>query len=143
MSSTIPPETVHPLSRAEWRAWLTRHHERGEGVWLVTFKKPTGKPRISYMVVAGLMQPAGLAKVEQAMRDGSWSRLDTVEALEVPPDLAAYPNAGRHFEAFPRSAKRGILEWILTARRVETRARRIAETARLAEANRRANQWSR
>jgi uncharacterized protein YdeI (YjbR/CyaY-like superfamily) len=31
-----------------WRAWLERHHERADGVWLVTWKKATGRPRIDY-----------------------------------------------------------------------------------------------
>jgi hypothetical protein len=45
------------------------------------------------------------------------------------------------FDAFPRSVKRGILEWIANAKRPEARAKRIAETARLAADNIRANQW--
>lgn len=103
------------------------------------------KQRVEQLIAAGLMMPAGLAKVESARRDGSWSRLDAVEALEIPEDLeqalAAYPNAKRHFEAFPRSVKRGILGWITNAKKPETRAKRIAETAQLAEKNQRANQW--
>jgi uncharacterized protein YdeI (YjbR/CyaY-like superfamily) len=43
--------------------------------------------------------------------------------------------------AFPRSVKRGILEWIANARKPERRAKRVEETARLAEDNQRANQW--
>ena len=46
-----------------------------------------------------------------------------------------------YFEAFPRSVKRGIMEWILNAKRPETRAKRIEETVTLAEKNVRANQW--
>lgn len=61
----------------------------------------------------------------------------------MPPDLAAalaaYPTAATHFDAFPRSVKRGILEWISRAKQPDTRTRRITETARLAEANIRAN----
>ncbi len=34
--------------RAAWRAWLERHHARASGVWLVSFKKATGKPRMEY-----------------------------------------------------------------------------------------------
>lgn len=45
-----------------------------------------------------------------------------------------------HWETFPRSVRRGILEWILDANRPETRAKRIAETASAAAAGRRANQ---
>ena len=49
--------------------------------------------------------------------------------------------AADNFEAFPRSVKRGILEWIANAKRAETKARRVDETARLAAQNTRANQW--
>jgi uncharacterized protein YdeI (YjbR/CyaY-like superfamily) len=91
------------------------------------------------------MMPAGLAKVEAAKQDGSWNALDAIEALEIPPDLAqalmAYGEATQNFEAFPKSAKRGILEWIAAAKKAETRAKRIQETAQLAAENLRANQW--
>ncbi len=46
--ATLPPNAVHPLSRAEWRAWLLENHGRSTGVWLVSFKKGTGKPRFEY-----------------------------------------------------------------------------------------------
>jgi uncharacterized protein YdeI (YjbR/CyaY-like superfamily) len=90
------------------------------------------------------MTPAGLAKIEAAQADGSWALLDSVDRLEVPDDLAAafdqYPDARAYFEAFPRSARHMILGWIATAKRSETRAKRIAETARLAQDNVRAVQ---
>jgi uncharacterized protein YdeI (YjbR/CyaY-like superfamily) len=103
------------------------------------------KQRVERLKAAGLMAPAGWAKVQAAQADGSWALLDAVEALEVPPDLAAAlaaaPPAAEHFAAFPRSARRGILEWIVQARQSATRARRVQETARLAALNQRANQW--
>jgi uncharacterized protein YdeI (YjbR/CyaY-like superfamily) len=72
------------------------------------------------MLAAGLMTPAGQAKIDATKQDGSWSALDAIEALEIPPDLAAalatYTSAQEHFDAFPRSVKRGILEWISTAK---------------------------
>ena len=102
------------------------------------------KTRIERLMADGRMAPAGLAKIEAAKADGSWTLLDAVENLEVPDDLAAefarYPDARANFDAFPRSARRGILEWIVQAKRPETRAKRVAETARLAQANVRANQ---
>ncbi len=189
-----PPEnSVHPLTRAEWRAWLERHHARPEGVWVISYKQMTGKPRVIYdelveealcfgwvdskggrlddertmlyfaprkprsgwsrpnkervarLMAAGLMAPAGLVKIEAAKRDGSWTLLDAVEELIIPDDLAAaldsYPDARANFAAFPPSARRAILGWIAQARRPETRAKRVAETAALAQENRRANQW--
>jgi uncharacterized protein YdeI (YjbR/CyaY-like superfamily) len=108
------------------------------------WSKPN-KERIEKMIAVGRMAPAGLEKINAAKSDGSWTLLDAVEALEIPPDLetalAAYPQARTNFDAFPRSAKRAILEWIMQAKRPETRAKRVGETARLAEENIRANQW--
>lgn len=119
-------------------------------LWLSPRKPGSGwskpnKERIERMIAEGRMAPAGLEKIDAAKADGSWTRLDAVEALEIPPDLetalAAYPHARGHFDAFPRSVKRAILEWIVQAKRPETRAKRVEETARLAEENVRANQW--
>lgn len=187
------PEKVHPKTRAEWRAWLEQNHTQAEGVWLVTFKKATGKPRVEYgeaveealcfgwidskanaldeeramlwmsprkprtgwsrlnkerierLIADGRMTPAGLVKIEAAQQDGSWNALDAVEALELPPDLekalAEYGAARQNFEAFPPSVKKGILGWISSAKRPETRSKRIEETAGLAAENIRANQW--
>ena len=191
--TTPPLNSVHPKSRAEWRKWLEENQACKEGIWLISYKKDTGKPRFDYdesveealcfgwidskpaklddersmlwfaprkaktnwsklnkdrvekMIKAGLMATAGLAKVEAAKKDGSWNALDGVDALEIPPDLAnafsKNKTAKDYFEAFPRSVKRGILEWILNAKRPETRAKRIEETVTLAEKNVRANQW--
>jgi uncharacterized protein YdeI (YjbR/CyaY-like superfamily) len=103
------------------------------------------KQHIVKLLEQGLMMSAGLAKIQAAKRDGSWEKLDAVEELEIPDDLgkalAGFSNATTNFAAFPKSAKRGILEWIVNAKRPETRAKRIEETARLAEENVRANQW--
>jgi len=108
------------------------------------WSKPN-KLRIAKLTAAGSMAPAGLAKVDAAKRNGAWNALDAVEALEIPPDLAealdGYPAARGNFDAFPRSVRRGTLEWIASAKKTETRARRVEETARLAEENIRANQW--
>jgi uncharacterized protein YdeI (YjbR/CyaY-like superfamily) len=121
-------------------------------LWFAPRKSGTGwsranKERVHKMIDAGAMTAAGLAKIEAAKEDGSWDALDGVEALEIPPDLAAalaaYEFAGTNFEAFPRSTKRAILEWILKAKTPETRAKRIANTAQLANENIRANQWRR
>jgi uncharacterized protein YdeI (YjbR/CyaY-like superfamily) len=41
-------EVVQFEERTEWRDWLERNHETASAVWLVTWKKPTGKPRVEY-----------------------------------------------------------------------------------------------
>ena len=103
------------------------------------------KESVFELTKAGLMTPAGLAKVEAAKRDGSWNALDAIEALEIPPDLwqelSANPAAQLCFEAFPPSTTRAILAWIASAKRPETRARRVAKTVRLAAQNIRARLW--
>lgn len=105
------------------------------------------KERVRRMMEIGAMTQVGQAKIDAAKADGSWTLLDDVENLIVPDDLAAafaqHPGAAMHWEAFPRSVKRGILEWIQSAKRADTRRRRIDETAEKAARNERANQWRR
>jgi uncharacterized protein YdeI (YjbR/CyaY-like superfamily) len=43
-----PDNTTHPTTRAEWRDWLAQSYTRTEGVWLISFKKSSGKPRVTY-----------------------------------------------------------------------------------------------
>lgn len=45
---TFPPNSTHPKSRAEWRKWLEKNHTRAEGVWMISYKKATGKPFVGY-----------------------------------------------------------------------------------------------
>ena len=101
--------------------------------------------RVARLEAAGLMLPAGLQAIELAKANGAWTLLDDVENLVVPPDLeaafAAHPGAREQWDAFPCSARRAILEWIVQARTEPTRAKRIAETAQKAAAGERANQW--
>lgn len=120
---------------------------------LCTPRKPgsgwsrVNKERLRPLLDAGQVAPPGLAAIARAQADGSWEKLDAVDLLLVPDDLATalatYPDATAHFGAFPPSARRGILEWILSARTEATRRKRIDETAALAQRNLRANQWPR
>ena len=100
--------------------------------------------RVERMERDGLMTDAGRAVIERARSDGSWSLLDAVEDLVVPEDLAAALAARRsareNFDAFPPGARKVILQWIVQAKRPETRRRRIEETAEKAERNERAHQ---
>jgi uncharacterized protein YdeI (YjbR/CyaY-like superfamily) len=185
-------ERLWVADRASWRAWLETHHERDAGIWLVSFKKATGKPRVEYddaveealcfgwidslvrtldderamqlftprkprsawsrpnkirverLVSAGLMRPAGLTKIEQARRDGSWDMYAVAESLELPRDLRAAldagpPRARPNWEAFSPASRRAILWWVHSAKRPETRARRIAQVVSEAARGRRAN----
>ncbi len=124
--------------------------DRRSLLWFAPRKANTGwsahnKRRVRRLIRDRKMAPAGLALVKQAMADGSWNRLDSVDALEVPSDLLKalreHEGAEASFTVFPRSVKRSILEWIQNAKKEDTRARRILQTARLAARGIRANQW--
>jgi uncharacterized protein YdeI (YjbR/CyaY-like superfamily) len=183
-------EQVHVETVAAWRRWLAANHARQDGVWLVSWKPATGRPRVAYEEAVeealafgwidskgrslddersmqwfsprkpgsgwartnkeriirlereGRMTAAGRAVIDRAKADGSWTLLDAVEALIVPADLGAAfdasPGAVSNWDAFPRSARRTMLEWVAQARRPETRARRIAEIAEAAARGERA-----
>ena len=102
------------------------------------------KERVDRLIANGRMHAAGLAVIEAARADGSWELLDSVENLEVPRDLAEAfalrPGAAENFAGFSRSVRRGILQWIATAKTSPTRARRVTETAERAAVGEKANQ---
>lgn len=105
------------------------------------------KERVARLIASGRMTSVGLAVVEAAKASGAWAKIDHAQSLEMPPDLthalAIHPNAEVNFASFPSSSRKAILEWIGNARTPATRAKRIEETARLADQNIRANQWRR
>ena len=134
-----------------WVDSLPRKLDGYRSKLLVTPRKPgsgwsrVNKERVARLEAAGSIAPAGQAVIDAARQDGSWSKLDAVEDLVEPDDLRAALDANadarRHWDAFPRSAKRGILEWIANAKRPETRQKRVRDTTDKAAQNVRANQW--
>ncbi len=90
----------------------------------------SNKERVERLLAAGLMAPAGLAAIEAAKRDGTWTALDGIEDLQVPDDLAAAlaanPAAEARFAAYSASTRKQLLWWVVSAKRPETRQRRIA-----------------
>jgi len=175
---------VGPFDRAGWREWLIANHATSKGVYLVSWRRGSGrtsvpyeqaveealcvgwvdatgrtldeerglqwyaprrsrsgwarsnKERVARLEAQGLMLPAGLAVIEEAKRNGTWTLLDDVENLVVPDDLeaalVAAPPARGNWDSFPKSARRAMLEWVVQARRPETRADRIARIAEAA-----------
>lgn len=82
------------------------------------------------LLAEGRMHPAGVAELERARADG---RADAAYAgsasIEVPPDLEAAlladPKAQEMFEKLSRRNRYAVLYRIATAKRAETRERRI------------------
>jgi uncharacterized protein YdeI (YjbR/CyaY-like superfamily) len=177
--------------RDSWRAWLERQHASSSGVWLVTWRRATGRPTLEYdaaveealcfgwvdgqaqtvddersalyfaprkkgspwamsnkgrverLMADGRMAPAGLAVIERAKADGSWTIFDAPARLEEPPELTtalddrARPAARGNWNAFSASVRRLALEWIALAKRDETRLGRIERVADGAQRNER------
>ncbi len=103
------------------------------------------KDRVKKLTKLGLIAPAGKEMITLAKKTGTWDALNEVDQLLLPKDLKAAfsknKKAARFFDAFPPSTKRGILSWILDAKRPETKIKRIKETVELAGKNIRANQY--
>ena len=103
------------------------------------------KVKVSNLMEQGLIHDSGLRMIEIAKQNGNWTALDEVEKITIPDDLkelflknkTAYDN----WEKFPRSSKRGILEWIMNAKKTETRKKRIEETVQHATDNIKANHY--
>lgn len=178
---------------AAWRAWLERNHAREKEIWLVYYKKGSGKTSVTYeealeealcygwidstvnrfdderymqkwtprnvdsvwsaankervrkLIAAGRMAAPGMAKIDAAKRNGSWDKLSDIDRIgrtnEIPEDLrralARNPVANEKFERLAPSQKKLWAWWILSAKRPETRSRRIAETLKGIAAGRR------
>ena len=122
-------ERVYLSERRSWRRWLEKNHAIQRGIWLVFYKKATRKPSLEYE-----------ESVEEAQRNGAWTVYDAIEDLVIPDDLAAAlaegTSAQETFGGFSISVRKNILWWIASARRPETRARRIAKTAAAVAENR-------
>jgi uncharacterized protein YdeI (YjbR/CyaY-like superfamily) len=103
------------------------------------------KQRVEQLLANNLIAPAGLAMIELAKKTGTWNALDNVSQIIIPDDLAkafkVEKIAKKYFEAFPPSTKKGILEWVLNAKTLTTRNKRIEETVLKAAQNIRANQY--
>jgi len=175
-------------TRRAWRAWLAAHHATASALWLIFYKKhtgrvglayeeaveealcfgwidgirkriddekhtirftprrknsvwsPTNKKRVAKMISAGGMTEAGLLLVQEAKRSGQWDNADVQRPLAaVPPELkkalAGNKTAGRFFEALAPSYRKQFVWWIASAKRDETRSRRVAEAVRLLAQN--------
>ena len=183
----------YPRNRQAWRNWLQKNHASKQSVWLIMYKKSSGKPTILYNEVVeealcfgwidsvprkrdaessflyisvrkaksgwsalnktriekllreNKMAAAGLQKIEAAKKDGSWSALDKIEALEMPAALqkalTRNKKALAHFNGFPSSVRKQLFLWVESAKTPVTKEKRITGIVTLAEKNIRANQW--
>ncbi|MCJ7422908.1 YdeI/OmpD-associated family protein [Candidatus Bathyarchaeota archaeon] len=181
-------EELYVSNRADWRAWLSRNHEGKKQVWLIYFRKQTGKPSIPYddsveealcfgwvdstirkidgdkfarkftprksrsrwseankkrvdeMIRAGKMIEAGLARIREAKDSGEWFKSRVArKRLAVPSyleeALEANEKALDNFNKLAESYRQNFVGWIDSAKKEETRKKRIAEAIGLLERN--------
>lgn len=108
-------------------AWLQRFTRRApRSPW-----SKINRAKAEALIASGRMQPPGLAEVERAKRDGRWERAyDGATTATVPEDLAEALKGNRRAQAFfaalDAANRYAILYRVTTAKRPETRARRIA-----------------
>ena len=145
------PEIVQECLCFGWVDSLVRKLDARRTMLYISPRKPgsnwsrVNKDHVAFLEKSGLMTEAGQAVVARAKSDGTWSALDEVENIVLPPDLAgalaAAPGALENWDAFPRSVRRGALEILLNAKRPQTRLRKINEIVECAVRNARPFQW--
>jgi uncharacterized protein YdeI (YjbR/CyaY-like superfamily) len=108
--------------------WLQRFTPRGpRSVW-----SKINRGKAQALIESGRMRPAGLAAIERAKQNGRWeSAYEPASTVTVPPDLQAAldsnPKAKAFFGTLKGSNRYAVLYRVHSAKKPETRARRIAE----------------
>lgn len=179
---------VHCKNREEWREWLSLNHDACFEVWLVYFKKHTGRPSITYresveealcfgwidglkrridderyahrftprkakskwsplnislaekLITEGKMTGAGLKAYQQRISyDETFLETKAQSELAVSKEfqtaLDSNPEAEENFLAMAPGYRKQYVGWVSSAKRDETRKKRIAEAIRMLEQN--------
>lgn len=169
--------------RSAWRRWLKKNHATASEVWLVYYKKHTGKPSVTYLdsvrealcfgwidgivrriddetythrftprrpgsrwsstnvrlakelIASGDMTDAGLAAYRRRVEPGKPPIDESSLAPEIETALRADAAAWRNFQDLAPSHRRQYVGWLMSAKRPETRAKRLAEALRLLAEN--------
>lgn len=186
-----PYKQLYVSKRDEWRNWLQAHHDTEKEIWLVYYKKHTGKPSLPYddaveeaicfgwidstvrkldderymqkftprnsksnwsdlnkdrarkMIEAGKMTEAGCKKIRQLLAEDKnglkVSKNKKKKELVIPPEIekaiSSNKIAWEYFNNLAPGYKRNYMEWILDAKREETRERRLKEVISRLEEN--------
>ena len=97
------------------------------------------KSHIKELENDGLIHESGQKLISHAKKIGTWSALDDVENLIIPPELKVAflknPEAYKNFQSFAPGYKKSYLSWLFQAKRLETREKRIIEIIKLCKAN--------
>jgi uncharacterized protein YdeI (YjbR/CyaY-like superfamily) len=130
--------TVHKIDAEKYAQRYTPRKDKS------TWSAPN-KRRVAALIASGRMAAPGSAKITTAKKNGSWNRLNGVERIgrggDPPQDfleaLDRRPDLKGRWDRFPPSQKKMLAWWIESAKRPETRLRRIAAGLDMIEAGRR------
>jgi uncharacterized protein YdeI (YjbR/CyaY-like superfamily) len=175
---TVPQR--HFKDRKSWRAWLRANHAKSRELWLVFYKKHTGKQTLDYeaaveealcygwidSIVRRVDDEHYLRKFTPRTNERNWSpsnvkrmerlvagkRMTQMGLAKYKPDAAARPPASRtplevpaffadalarnraareFFESLAPSHRRNMVGWVASAKREETRRKRLKEVMSL------------
>ncbi len=103
------------------------------------------KDKVKILIDQGRMEEEGYKSIDIAKKNGSWTLLDKVEALVIPTildeALAKNKDAMEFFNRLSNSDKKGLLYWVVSAKRKETRQKRVLEIAENASRNMKPKQF--
>jgi uncharacterized protein YdeI (YjbR/CyaY-like superfamily) len=140
--SALPSVTyAEALETALCYGWIDAQKKgESDGAWLQRFtpRRPksiwskVNREKATALMNAGRMKPAGLEQVQRAKKDGRWdTAYDSPSRAEVPADLQAALNRNARARAFfatlDRANRYAVLFRVQTAKKPETRARRIQQ----------------
>jgi len=181
-----PSNELYVTNRDDWRVWLKANHAKKKEIWLIYYKKHTGKPRIPYedaveealcfgwidsiikkiddetysqkftprketsgwselnknrvekMIKQGRMTEAGMAKIRAAKKNGQWDKTAASKQMWAMPGelqnaLNTNKKAKSFFDSLAPSYQRQYIGWIASAKRDETREKRLKEAIHLLE----------
>ncbi|PKA83885.1 uncharacterized protein YdeI (YjbR/CyaY-like superfamily) [Ulvibacter sp. MAR_2010_11] len=102
------------------------------------------KSYIPHLEAEGLIHDSGWETIKIAKDTGTWSAMDDIENLIIPPELKkafkANPVAFKNYQNFAPGYRKSYLSWLFQAKRDETRAKRIKEIIALCTTNRKSRQ---
>ncbi|GAL87776.1 hypothetical protein MYP_5007 [Sporocytophaga myxococcoides] len=94
------------------------------------------KEKVTRLIDNNLMTQAGFESIKTAKQNGRWDTMLDIEELILPEDLKIELNKNKSSMDFflnqSKSIKIAMLHWVVTAKRIETRKKRIDEIAQLA-----------
>ena len=116
--------TKKTIDHEKYRQYFTKRKPKSN--W-----SKINKDKVKVLTELGLMKDEGFKSIEVAKENGSWSNLDEVESLTIPNDLKkellSHKSAAKYYESLSNSVQKMLLYWVVSAKRIETRQKRVLE----------------